>query len=263
MSPYEPWRSLRKLDVPDGARARLLAGIDAGRARSRRGLVVVAVVGGAAAAVALAFALRSADAPVTAARPDPSPGDAVDRRPQTGEGAAAEPAADSPAIAGAPAAPGARGTAPVVDAPEPAGAAGDAGAAQSAPAAAPTPAREPRPRRRARSSRARSTFAGSEERQAQAATSTDLEIPSLLREQVRAFRAARVLAPAAALAAYREHRRTWPASNLRREVDLAIIEALRELGRTVEARGEAARFARSYPDDRRAAAMRRFAGDAR
>lgn len=54
-----------------------------------------------------------------------------------------------------------------------------------------------------------------------------------------------------ALAAWREHRRRFPAGSLRQEVDLSIVEALVRLGQNQEALVEAERFLAQYPASER------------
>lgn len=54
-----------------------------------------------------------------------------------------------------------------------------------------------------------------------------------------------------ALAAWREHRRRFPAGSLRQEAHLSIVETLVQLGRNKEALGEAERFLSQYPTSER------------
>lgn len=54
-----------------------------------------------------------------------------------------------------------------------------------------------------------------------------------------------------ALAAWREHRRRFPAGSLRQEAHLSIVETLVQLGRNQEAVGEAERFLSLYPTSER------------
>lgn len=84
---------------------------------------------------------------------------------------------------------------------------------------------------------------------------------SPLRQQVEAFRAARGLSGAHALAAWRAIVEQWPDSPLREEADAAIIDALVELGRTADARAAATRFVARYPNSPRAGVYRALAED--
>lgn len=75
---------------------------------------------------------------------------------------------------------------------------------------------------------------------------------SSLRQQVEAFRGARALSGADALAAWRAIIDRWPDSPLREEADAAIIDALVALGRTSDAHAAAKRFVAGYPNSPRA-----------
>jgi tetratricopeptide (TPR) repeat protein len=63
---------------------------------------------------------------------------------------------------------------------------------------------------------------------------------------------------AGALAAWREHRRRFPAGSLRQEVDLSIVEVLVRLGKNQEALAEADRFLSRYPTSERRAELARI-----
>jgi TolA-binding protein len=71
-----------------------------------------------------------------------------------------------------------------------------------------------------------------------------------LRLQVAQYRNALVLIqtdPVAALEAFRMHRRSWPNSPIRQEVDYRIVQILTTLGRKGEAADAAKQFVKTYP----------------
>lgn len=65
--------------------------------------------------------------------------------------------------------------------------------------------------------------------------------------------------PVAALGRLQAHRRAWPKSAIRHEVDLRIIMTLLAVGRASEAQREAQRFLVSYPTSPQHLAVRRIA----
>lgn len=80
--------------------------------------------------------------------------------------------------------------------------------------------------------------------------------------QVSEYRAALEQLPqdaAAALGKLEAHRRAWPKSAIRHEVDLRIIMTLLAVGRASEAQREAQRFLTSYPTSPQRQAVRRIA----
>jgi hypothetical protein len=83
--------------------------------------------------------------------------------------------------------------------------------------------------------------------------------PSLLAQQVARYRQIAALKDdKAALAGWQAMRNEWPASTLRHEIDLNIIDTLGRLGRKEEARREATGFLEHFPNSSRAAEMRRL-----
>jgi TolA-binding protein len=82
-----------------------------------------------------------------------------------------------------------------------------------------------------------------------------------LRLQVTEYRSALTLIqtnPVTALEAFQIHRRKWPNSPIRQEVDYRIVQALTTLGRKREAADEAKLFVKTYPTIAQASKLRKL-----